>query len=63
MLIMSEDAESTTLTDDQLKELCAQLGLKTTKKQLLLVAKLVKRVGGTDVKKLSVALKKAMIDT
>ncbi|HME55672.1 MAG TPA: hypothetical protein VKM55_25925 [Candidatus Lokiarchaeia archaeon] len=63
---MSEDQAdqaTTTITEDQLKELCGQLGLKTTKKQQILVAKLVKKVGGTDVKKLAVALKKAMIDS
>lgn len=63
---MSEDQvdqANNTLTEDQLKELCGQLGLKTTKKQQILVAKLVKKIGGTDVKKLSIALKRAMIDT
>jgi hypothetical protein len=60
---MSADQANTTLTEDQLKELCVQLGLKTTKKQQILVAKLVKKVGVIDVKKLSVALKKATIDS
>nr|MDO8109868.1 hypothetical protein [Candidatus Sigynarchaeota archaeon] len=58
---MSNEQSTPILTDDQLKELCEKLGLKTMKKYKILVAKLVKKTGTTDVKKLSVALKKATI--
>jgi hypothetical protein len=48
------------LTDEQLNRLCEQLGLKAIKKNRILVAKLVDQAG-TNVKKLAIALKKAMI--
>ncbi len=60
-MIMSNEQSIPILTDEQLKELCEKLGLKTMKKYKILVAKLVKKTGTTDLKKLSVALKKAMI--
>ncbi len=57
---MSDENQQIQLTDDKLKALCEKLGLKTTKKYKILVAKLVKKVG-LDIKKLDVALKKALI--
>ncbi|MHA1791857.1 MAG: hypothetical protein ACTSVI_04375 [Promethearchaeota archaeon] len=46
------------LDDNEIKKLCEQLGLKSTKKYRILVQKLVKQVG-LNTKKLEVALKKA----
>jgi hypothetical protein len=56
------DQANDTPTEDQLKELCELLGLKSSKRYQILVAKLVKRVG-MDPKKLAVALKRATIDS
>ena len=57
---MTANNDAPPLTDEALTRLCEQLGLKTIKKNRILVARLVKQVG-TDPKKLSVALKKATI--
>ncbi len=58
--------ESTTQTgnnpDGRLNELCEMLGLKATKKNRILVARLVKNVG-EDKKNLEIALKKAQMGT
>lgn len=48
------------IPDETLKALCEQLELKPTKKNRLLVAKLV-NIAGTDITKLKIALKKAQI--
>ena len=58
---MNESDGEIQLTVDQLKDLCLELGLKKSKKYRILVSKLVKKVGSTDLKKLRVALDKAMI--
>lgn len=57
---MAASKEEPTLSDDALSRLCEQLGLKTTKKYRVLVARLVKQVG-MDTKKLAIALKRATI--
>jgi hexokinase len=57
---MAASNDAPHLSDEALSRICEQLGLKTTKKNRILVARLVKQVG-TDTKKLSVALKKATI--
>jgi hypothetical protein len=57
---MTASNDAPPLTDEALTRLCEQLGLKTTKKNRILVARLVKQVG-TDPKKLAVALKRATI--
>ncbi len=57
---MTASNDAPPLPDEALTRLCEQLGLKTTKKNRILVARLVKHVG-TDPKKLAVALKRATI--
>jgi hexokinase len=57
---MAASNDASSLSDEALTRICEQLGLKTTKKNRILVARLVKQVG-TDPKKLAVAYKKATI--
>ncbi len=57
---MAASKDEPALSDEALSRLCEQLGLKTTKKYRILVARLIKQVG-TDPKKLAVALKRATI--
>ncbi|MEX2682580.1 MAG: hypothetical protein Q6373_013350 [Candidatus Sigynarchaeota archaeon] len=57
---MATSTDEPALSDEALSRLCEQLGLKTTKKNRILVARLVKQVG-KDPKKLAVALKRAAI--
>lgn len=55
-----ESSTSSHPLDEEIKEICAQLGLKTMKKYRILVRRLVKTVG-TDIKQLKIALNKAML--
>jgi hypothetical protein len=57
---MAESNGASSLSDEAVSRICEQLGIKVTKKNRILVARLVKQVG-TDAKKLAVAYKKATI--
>ncbi|MHA1369798.1 MAG: hypothetical protein ACTSWN_00770 [Promethearchaeota archaeon] len=48
------------MSNDELKAICIKLDLKPTKKNLILVRRIIDRVG-MDIKKIRLALKKALL--
>lgn len=57
---MAGNNDPPSMPDDEMARICDGLGIKATKKNRILVTRLVKQVG-TDMKKLVIAYKKATI--
>ncbi|MFX0101430.1 MAG: hypothetical protein ACFFCS_17780 [Candidatus Hodarchaeota archaeon] len=52
--------EENSYSKEFLNEICTVVDLKTTRKNRILLSKIIKKVG-TDIKKIKIALKKAFI--